>query len=595
MFAVYPVGQPFGDSKIMEFAGYNSWDEEGICRMKVVIIGGVATGPKVAARLRRLKPDAEITIVEQGEVVSYGACGFPLYLGNMVPQIDELMMTSAGLLRDPQFFLDQKDVKVLTRTKALVIDRPNKRVFLHNKVDGTESALEYDYLVLAAGAKPFCPPISGADLKNVFTFHHPYDAQALKLLIKEKKIKHVTVIGAGLIGIEAADALAGPRLKVTMCETQAQVLPKLLDPDMAKLLERRMKSRGIDLRLGCIVQAFEGDGEAESVSRVMTNQGAIETEAVIIAAGVRPTVELARETGLAIGVTGAIQVDGKMRTSDPFIYAGGDCAEQVHALTGQAVYIPLASTANKQGRVIADNIAGGNEVFGGVLGTSVLQAFDLNIGRTGLGEEEARQLGYTIITGVTSGLDSTHFYPMHSSITIKLTADPISGRILGGQVCGEGEGIKRLDVLTTALKYGATLEDIRNLDLGYAPPFATAIDVLIHAVNALENKRLGLVQGISASQAAAALHSGDNLIFVDVREDDEVESNPLKVPDVYPIPLGELRRRWQEIPSAAGVITVCELGIRGYEAACILQGKGVANVAYLEGGMSTWRYDFHNQ
>jgi NADPH-dependent 2,4-dienoyl-CoA reductase/sulfur reductase-like enzyme/rhodanese-related sulfurtransferase len=555
--------------------------------MKVVIIGGVATGPKVAARLRRLQPEAEITIIEQGDLVSYGACGLPLYLGNLVPQLDELMMTSAGLIRDAKFFQDQKGIKFLTRTRALKINRSEKTVLIQNLQSGIEQTLAYDTLVLATGAKALVPPMAGVNLGQVFTLHSPHDAQKLKHVMQAKKIKHVTILGAGLIGIEVADALSGPRLKVTLCEAGPHVLPKLLDADMAQLVQRQMRGRGVDIRVASRIQAFEGDIEG-NVCRVVTDQGNIETEAVVISAGVRPEVELAQEAGLKIGVTGAICVDKQMRTTDPFIFAGGDCAEQIHELTGKPAYIPLASTANKQGRVIADNISGQSSEFSSVMGTSVLQAFELNIGRTGIGESEAQALGYNVITSLSSGLDATHYYPMHASITIKLIAERESGQLLGAQICGTGESIKRLDVVATALKFRAKVSDFMCLDLGYAPPFATAIDVLIHAATTLENKRQGLAQGITPERVLECLAAREELCVVDVRESDEIEANPILLEQVLTIPLGELRERWIEIPKSYRVVTVCELGIRGYEAACILKGKGLNQVAYLEGGISTF-------
>lgn len=555
--------------------------------MKVVIVGGVATGPKVAARLRRLKPDADITIVEQGNVISYGACGIPLYLGSLVPELEELTLTASGQKRDVAFFQGQKDVRVLTNTRAISIDRAAKTVSVRHLLSGEEDTLPYDYLVLATGSRPYVPPLPGAGLSKVFTLHDPDDAEQLKRTVKEEKIRHVTVIGAGLIGIEIADVLAGPRLKVTVCESQNHVLPRLLDPDMAKLLERQMKHRGVDVRLGCKVKALEGD-DTGAVGQVLTDQGQIETELVVFAVGVRPAIELAQAAGLTIGETGAIRVNESLQTEDPCIYAGGDCAEQTHVMTGKPVYIPLASTANKQGRIIANNIAGKNEVFPGVAGTSVLQAFDFNIGRTGLSEAEACDLGYKVITGVASGFDAAHFYPMHSSIVLKLIADETSGRLLGAQVCGLGDGIKRLDVLVTALKFGTTLVDIGNLDLGYAPPFATPLDVVVHGANALENKRLGLVRGLSAFELQESLRTGEEVLLLDVRKEDEVESNPLAGPQVLHIPLGQLRKRWQEVPAFRRIVTVCEMGIRAYEAACILRGKGLAQVAYLEGGIAVW-------
>lgn len=553
--------------------------------MKVIIVGGVAIGPKVAARLRRINPDAEITILEKGSLISYGGCGLPLYVGNFVPQLEDLMTTSYGVIRDAKFFQSQKDIKVLTQTEAIKIYRNNKKVLVRNLITNLEETLPYDYLVLATGAKPSIPPIPGVKLGQIFTFHHPHDAQKVKDLIKSKQVKHVTVIGSGLIGIETADALVGPRLKVTLCESDSRVLPKLLDSDMSKLVEQKIKAQGVNLQLSCKVQAFEGDADG-NVCRVITEQGPIETEAVIIATGVRPEVELAREAGLTIGSTGAIQVDEHQRTNDPAIYAGGDCSEQCHLLTGEPVYIPLASTANKQGRVIADHIVGLPARFAPVEGTSILQAFDLTIGRTGLREEEARKRGYNVVTSVSSGLDSTHYYPMHALITIKLIAEQENGRLLGAQVCGIGESAKRLDVLATALKFGAKVEDLIDLDLAYAPPFATAIDVLIHAATTLENMRRGIALGITAEDVQRRLQAGEKLCILDIREPDEVAANPLSINGTMVIGLGELRERWQEIPRDCLIVTVCGLGIRGYEAACMLQGKGISQVAFLQGGLN---------
>jgi len=552
--------------------------------MKVILVGGVVIGPKVSARLS-LNSEADITIIEKGTLLSYGACGLPLYVANLVPQLDGLMKTSYGLLRNTDFFQSQKNAKVLTQTEAKKIDRVNKKVFVRHVVTGVEEELDYDYLVLGTGAKPSIPPIPGVNLGQVFTLHRPQDAQVLKEFIKTKKVKHITVMGSGLIGIETADALAAPRLKVTICEAESRVLPKLLDADMAKLVERQIKGQGVELQLSCMIKALEGDAEG-NVCRVITEQGIFETEAVVIATGVRPEVELAREAGLTIGSTGAIQVDEHLMTNDPAIYAGGDCAEQRHLITGEPVYIPLASTANKQGRVIADHMMGISARYAPVEGTSVLQAFELNIGRTGLGESEARKRGYNVVTSVSSGLDSTHYYPMHANITIKLIAEQENGRLLGAQVCGLGESVKRLDVLATALKFGAKVEDLIDLDLAYAPPFATAIDVLIHAATTLENMRLGVAQGITAEAVVSRLQAGEKLCLLDVREPDEVASYPLPIKGTMVIRLGELRDRWQEVPRDSLVVTVCGLGIRGYEAACILKGKGMSQVVFLQGGIS---------
>lgn len=555
--------------------------------MKVIIIGGMASGPKTAARLRRLMPDTEITIVEQEKIISFGSCGMPFFLGNQVQEFKSLYATIYGVVRDEDFFRTRKDVQVLTGTKAVAIDRENKKVKVLRMDTQQSYVLDYDYLVLTTGAKAVRPPIPGVDLSGVFYLHQPDDALRLQNYLHNKKTNHVTVVGAGVIGMEVADALAGRRIKVTVCEAQKQVLPKLLEPDIARLVAGQMKRRKVDLKLACQVQTINA-GPDGAVQSVTTSAGDIPTGAVVVAVGVRPNVDLAREAGLEIGVAGAIKVDTHMRTSDPYIFAAGDCASQLHVVSGQEVYIPLASTANKQGRVIADNIAGLDTEFMAVSGTTVLQAFELNIGRTGLGEREAVDAGYDVITGIVSGHDAPHYYPLHDSLTIELIADKETGRLLGAQVCGQGEAIKRLDVLGTAIRFGASLKDIANLDLGYAPPYSEAIDVAVHAANALENKRQGLARGQSPLTVEQWKKSDISVCFLDIREPNEVESKRLIEQDVLTIPLGELREKYTEIPRDRPVVVICGQGTRSYEAVCFLQSVGLKNTFYLEGGLLTW-------
>jgi NADPH-dependent 2,4-dienoyl-CoA reductase/sulfur reductase-like enzyme/rhodanese-related sulfurtransferase len=555
--------------------------------MKVLIIGGMAAGPKTAARLRRLLPEAQITMVEQGEYISFGSCGMPFYVGKFVPQFDSLYATSYGVARDSDFFLTRKDVQVLIGTRAIAIDRENKKVLVLDIKNQQQYELDYDYLVLTTGAETVSPPIKGIDLSGVFFMHQPNDAEKLYSYLQTRNAQHVTVIGAGVIGMEIADALAGRRLQVTVCEAEKQVLPKLLDADIARLVARQMEQRKVDLQLSCQVQTLHADEEGH-VKSVTTTSGGFITDAVVVATGVRPRVDLAREAGLKIGSSGAIKVDARLRTSDPSIFAAGDCAAQFHVISQQEVYIPLASTANKQGRVVADNIAGLNTEFNAVMGTTVLQAFDLNIGKTGLGEQEAVDMGSEVISGIVSGHDAPHYYPVHGTVTIKLMADRATGQILGAQVCGSGDGVKRLDVLSTAIKFGASLKDIANLDLGYAPPYSEAIDVAIHAANMLENKRMGQAQGVSPTQLEQMKREGQEICFLDIREPNEVRATPLQEENVLVIPFQELRDRYQEIPSDRLVAVFCGLGIRSYDAVCFLHSKGLPTAAYIEGGKSTW-------
>ncbi len=555
-------------------------------KTRVLIIGGVATGPKTAARVRRLDPHAEITILEKGDMISYGSCGLPYHLAGLVP-MKELTTTAAGLVRDIDFFRQEKNVAVITGVLAEGIDRNRQEVIATHLGTGKRQVWPYDRLVLATGSVPIELSIPGTDLQRVFSFHHPHDVARVIQAIRTKEIKRVAVIGAGLIGLEVADALAGQRLKVTLLELQPQVLPRLLDPDLANLLQRQMGQRGVDVRTGQQVLGLEGDAGG-MVRRVLTTIDTIDTDMVIIAAGVRPNVHLAREAGLALGTTGAIAVDACLRTSDPAIFAGGDCVENLHLVTGHQVYLPLASTANKHGRVMGDNIAGRDSRFPGVLGTTALQAFDLNIGRTGLSTVEAEALGYQVVTAVVPATDTSHYFPMRSRVIVKVIAEACSRRLLGAQVLGAGDAIKRLDVLATALAMGCTLDQLANLDLAYAPPFASAMDIALHATNTLRNKLDGLVQGVTPAEAKAKLDRGEDLVLLDLRQPGEIAGRRIEDQRVLAIPSNQLRARLMEIPQDKEIITLCELGLRGYEAARTLLGAGFTRVAFLEGGLEMW-------
>ncbi|MCL4423966.1 MAG: FAD-dependent oxidoreductase [Firmicutes bacterium] len=559
-------------------------------KQRIVVIGGVATGPKVAARARRLDAEAEITVVERGALVSYGNCGLPYYLSGLVSNLLELRRTPAGLLRDEAYFWEQKRIRVLTGTLATDIDRGRKKVAIANLATGETSTLPYDKLVLATGAHPLLPPFAGLELKGVFTLNHPVDAEQMVTDIKTLGVKRVTIIGAGGIGLEAADALSTRRLQVTMVERLPQVLPSVLDQDLATIFTRHLERQGVRILTGLRVLGLEGDASGR-VRRVVTETGVEEADLVVVACGGRPNVELARSAGLALGETGAIAVDRYLRTSDPDIHAGGDCVQNRHLISGQMVYVPLASTAARHGRVIGDNLAGHAVRFPGILGTTVLQAFDYNLGRTGLSEREARGLGYQVMATLVSGSDSSHFHPWHGRLILKLVVEAESGRLLGAQAIGPSEVVKRLDVLATALTLGATVDDLASLDLGYAPPFSTPLDVVSQAGHVVQNLRRGLAKGISPLALKQKLADGADVQVLDVRQPEEVRGRSIKDRRVTSIPLGNLRERLNELDRAREVITLCELGVRGYEAARILTQEGFSSVRFLSGGLAAWPDD----
>lgn len=558
--------------------------------VKVVVIGGVAAGPKAAARIIRMRPDADVTIVEKGVFLSYAGCGLPYYIGGEIKDQRELMETAAGVVRDSTFFLNVKNFKAKNRTEALEIDRPGKRVRIKVLTTGEESWLHYDKLVLATGASPVIPPIPGVDKENVFTLHGVHDAEGIKAALAQHKAKDVVIIGGGLIGVEATEALATHGCRVTIVEMLPQIL-SMLDWDVACLIEKYMESNGVRVMTGTRAIALESGGKGQEwVSSVRTDKGTLPADMVILAIGVRPNTALAKKAGLAIGEkTGAIQVDDHMRTSDPDIYAAGDCVECLDRMTGQYCYVPLGSTANKQGRVVAVNVCGGNEVFPGIVGSSICKVFDYCAARTGMTERTARSLGYDVITAMAPGTDRAHYMLGSKILLMKMVADKKSGKLLGIQVAGPGEGAKRIDVAATAISAGMTVDQVAHLDLSYAPPYASAMDNLITAANVVRNKRDGYMIGISAESVWHKLQAGEDFLFLDVRSPKEYAD--VHLPKSTLIPLGALRKRIAEIPKDKEIVAYCAISLRGYEASLILRAAGFHDVKVLDGGVAMWPYE----
>lgn len=557
---------------------------------KVVVIGGVATGPKAAARLRRLDPTADITIVERGDLVSYAGCGTPYYIKGDITEFGDLVETPVGTPRDAAFFRKVKNIHVLTRTLAQAVDRAEKVVSIVNLDTGEQQELPYDKLVLATGGIPFLPPVPGIDLKNVFTLRSPHDASAIRDAIDSGKVKRAVIVGAGLIGLEMCEALVARGLEVTVVEMFPHLLPGLLDFETAAFVARHMRSQGIDEVMGEKVVGLEGD-HLGNVQQVVTEKRNIETDMVIMAVGVRPNDQLARDAGLDVADKGGIIVNDHMQTSDPDIYAGGDCVLCRHRVSGQLVYVPLGSTANKHGRVIGTNLAGGKETFPGILATAVAKHCDFNIGCTGLTETKARELGYHVVASLAPAPDHAHYYPGAKVIFVKLIADADTRKVLGVQVVGPGEVAKRVDVIATALCFGATVDDLATLDLGYAPPYSGALDNVIHAANIARNKLDGIANAISPVEVKARVDAGEDFVLLDVRGPSEYEAMRIKDPRVKLVPLGSLRTSVSDLPKDKEIISLCKISLRGYEAQRILEGLGFENVRFLDGGVVAWPYE----
>lgn len=559
--------------------------------LRVIVIGGVAAGPKAASRIIRLNPQAQVTVIEKGTFLSYAGCGLPYYISGAVKEQKELMCTPAGAVRDPVFFQKVKNVKVLNNTVALQIDRAAKKVAIAPAgATAPESWLEYDKLVLCTGARPVRPALPGIHLKGVYSLHGVEDAEGIKAQLKDGRAQDVVIVGGGLIGVEVTEALHEHGCRITIVEKLPQILT-MLDAPVARLVEKHMEGKGVRILTGTGVEEFLGarEGETEHVRAVRTSSGEIPADMVIMAIGVRPNVDLAKAAGLTIGeTTGAIKVSEQMQTSDPDIYAAGDCVEVQNLLTGKPAFIPLGSTANKQGRVAANNICGVADRFPGVLGSAVCRVFDFCVGRTGLSEREASALGYEVEVALAPSADKAHFMPEAKPLLLKLVADKKTRKLLGVQVAGPGEGDKRVDVAAVAITAGMTVDQLANLDLCYAPPYAPAVDNILTAANVLRNKLDGFFTGISAAELKAEQAAGKDIFLLDCRS--PAEHQQVRLPGGHLIPLGALREKIAGIPRDKPVVCFCKISLRGYEAALILKQAGYRDVRVLDGGILMWPY-----
>lgn len=554
--------------------------------LRIVVVGGVAAGPKAAARARRLAPDADVTIVEKDKLLSYAGCGLPYYISGMVKERKDLMATPIGVLRDPEFFANVKDITVLNETEATEIDRSVRELVVRHLPTGATKRLPYDRLIIATGAEPVDPPIPGNDLENVLRLKRVEDADRFRELMTSRTCPMVTIIGGGLIGMEMTEAVTECGSAVTVVEMLPHILT-MLDADMAALVEQHMRQVGVKVLSSTRVERIEGD-EQGKVKSVVTSAGEFPAQLVLISVGIRPNVELARNAGLIIGPSGGINVDEYMQTSDPAIYAAGDCAEKQCFVRGTACFLPLGSVANKEGRIAGSNAVGHLERFHGVAGATALKVFDWNVGRAGLTARQALETGIPVLSATVSAPDRAHYYPGAEPIILKLVAERSTRRLIGIQGVGTGDVIKRIDVAVTAMTADMTVDQIANLDLAYAPPYSEAMDVLIHGANILRNKLDGLLEGFTALELRAKLDAAEDLMILDVRSPAEQEAG--SIPGSTPIPLGVLRERASEVPKDKLVVIYCKTSLRAWEAVRILAGLGYERLAILDGGILAWPY-----
>jgi NADPH-dependent 2,4-dienoyl-CoA reductase/sulfur reductase-like enzyme/rhodanese-related sulfurtransferase len=555
---------------------------------RIVIIGGTACGPKTAARARRCDPDAHITLVERRANLSSATCGLPYYVEGTIPRQSALV--TVGL----DHFRDVLDIDVRVNTEATAIDRANRSVAITDLKTKQTDTLYYDKLVLTTGAKPMVFDWPGRDLKGIFTLSGIPDARAIKNLLKNAAVEDVVIVGAGLIGLEMAEAFVAQGRRVTVIEAMDRVLPGLLDFDMGMHLQRHLEENGVTVLPSHPAKGFLGDDKG-SVRAVQAGDRELPAQLVLLALGVRPDVSLAEAAGLELGARKGLKVDEYMRTSDPDIYAGGDCVEVKNLITGAMTLVPLGSTANKHGRIIGTNLAGGEDTFPGITGTGIAKVFELNAGRVGLNDAQAKDAGYEPVTAIIPGDEHASYYPGGRHFLLKVVADRTGGRVLGVQAVGDGDIAKRIDVLATAITAGLDVEAVANLDLAYAPPFNSAMDPIHDAANVIRNKISGRARGLSPAEVKAKLDGTDDFILLDVRSRPEWEE--LRIPDdrLVLIPIEELRRRAGELPKDSEIIAYCHTSIRAYSAQCILDGLGFRDVKFLDGSWAAWPYELDRE
>lgn len=538
---------------------------------KVLIVGGVAGGATAAARLRRLDEEAQIIMFEKGDYISYANCGLPYYIGDVIKEKDKLT------LQTPKSFFKRFHVDVRIRNEVVKINRGNKTVDVKELPSGRIYEESYDSLILSPGAEPVVPPFEGSRLDAVFTLRSIPDTYKIKDYVIKNKPQRAAVVGAGYIGIEMAENLHSLGLEVSIIELMDHVIQPL-DADMAAEVHQHILSKGVNLYLGKGVTAIKE--ATEGYELVLTDGEGLSADIVILAVGVRPESSLAKDAGLETGTRGCIVTDTHMRTSDLSIYAVGDAVEVTDFVTGRKVFVPLASPANKQGHIAADNISGLDSVYGGTQGTAILKAFDMTVAVTGSSEKTLKEAGIDYEKSFTFSASNASYYPGATFMTIKLLFDKNTNLILGAQITGYQGVDKRCDIIATAIRAKMTIQDLIELELSYAPPFGAAKDPVNMAGYVASNIQNGSVKVFHWHDVAEVDTSKATLL--DVRTQEEFSNGTLE--NAVNIPVDSLRDHLDEIDRSKPVYVFCQIGLRGYVASRILMQKGFKDVYNLSGG-----------
>ncbi|KAI8914589.1 FAD-dependent pyridine nucleotide-disulfide oxidoreductase [Gorgonomyces haynaldii] len=540
---------------------------------RVLIVGGVAGGATCAARLRRLNEHIKITVFEKGEFVSFANCGLPYYVGNVIKKKSDL------LLATPTLFKDRFNIDVRVNHQVLKIDRSQKQVHIHDLVRQEKIVESYDYLVLSTGANAVRPNLPGIDLPGIYTVRNIPDTENIKQWIQDHNVKRAVVVGAGFIGLEMTESLQERGIKVDLVEFAPHIMSNF-DPEMVTDVEQHIRSKGVGLHLREAVSGFE---KTANGLKVLTRSGkSIDTDMAILSIGVKPDTQLAQDAQLALGATGGIKTNERMQTSDPFIYCAGDSVETHDYLTGKPAMVPLANPANRQGRVIADNIADPTtrSVYRGVQGTSICKVFDYVLASTGHSEKRLQPKQYEKV--YLFPFNHVTYYPGATKMNLKLLFDPKDGRVLGAQAVGVQGVDKRIDVVSMAIQSKATVFDLEEAELCYSPQFGAGKDPIQVAGMLAANH----VRGDQPLVHWDSLKMSEQPQILDVRNQDEFDRE--HIPGAKLIPLPQLRKRLGELEKTKKVYVHCAVGQRGYYATRILKLEGY-DAANLSGGMTIYK------
>ena len=534
--------------------------------MKVLVLGGVAAGTKIAAKLMREDRSNEVIVLNKGKNISYAGCGLPYYVGHVIEDREQLIVNT------PEKYSKLTGVIVLTQTEAVKVDPQAKKVTAVNLETQEEMVYDYDKLVISVGASPVKPPIEGCDLENVFFMRTPEDAIRLRDVVDSGTVKKAVVVGAGYIGLEIAENLKLQGIRPFVLDMAPHALPGF-DAEIAEYVEGKLAESGIPVVTNVKVTGIEGDGKVE---KVVTDKRAYKTDLVVLSAGIRPNTKFLEDSGIEM-FKGTILTNELGETNLPDVYAAGDCAMVHNALTKKAAWSPMGSTANINGRLIAQNMMGAKLNYNGVLGTAVCKLPGLNVGRTGLTEEQAKAEGFDAVSVITVVDDKAHYFPGASSFIIKMIADRASLKLLGIQVLGAGAVDKVVDIAVTGITCKATLSDLANMDLAYAPPFSTAIHPFEHTLNVLMNKINGTFETFTPAEYAAGAAEGYKV--VDGCLTPSIEGAPY-------VDLTKVEGLIEGLDKDEKILLVCNKGKRAYLLQNRMKYYGYTNTKVLEGGIT---------